>query len=139
MKRVVMILAALAVAGGVNAQSQKAAPPPAGPPVLPYQMRTPMPAGDRLLAGRNGAALFSHHCGYCHLMGGMGTNLLTKQMIAAGQPPQTALLSNRTDLDADYVKSVVRMGKVAMPRISRAEVTDAELDAIAAYLAKAGK
>jgi mono/diheme cytochrome c family protein len=67
----------------------------------------------------------------------MGTNLLTKQRIAAGQPPETALLTNRTDLTADYVKAVVRNGKMAMPRLSRVEVTDAELDAIAAYLAKA--
>ena len=141
MKRVAAVILALMLGSAVYAQSQKAAASaaPAGPPVLPYQMRMPMPARDRLLVGRDGAALFSHHCGYCHLAGGMGTNLLTKQMIAAGQPPQMALLANRTDLDADYVKSVVRMGKVAMPRISRAEVTDAELDAIAAYLARAGQ
>lgn len=110
--------------------------PPAPPP---YQMRAEMPAGDRLAAGRDGAALFSNRCGACHLAGGMGTNLLTKQRVMAGEPPETGLLEKRTDLTADYVKSVVRMGKVAMPRLSRTEVTDAELDAIAAYLGKAGQ
>ena len=57
----------------------------------------------------------------------------------AGEPPEKGLLANRTDLTADYVKSVVRMGKVAMPRLTRVDVTDAELDAIAAYLAKEKK
>ena len=46
------------------------------------------------------------------------------------------LLANRDDLTADYVKSVVRMGKNAMPRQTRVDVTDAELDKIAAYLGK---
>ena len=85
----------------------------------------------------DGEALFSNRCGSCHLAGGMGTNLLTKQQMMAGQPPEKGLLTNRTDLTADYVKTVVRQGKVAMPRLSRTEVTDAELDAIAAYLSKA--
>ena len=106
------------------------------PPLPPYQMRAEAPKGDRLAARTDGAELFSNHCGYCHLAGGMGTNLLTKQRMMAGQPPETGLLVNRTDLTADYVKSVVRMGKVAMPRLTKVDVTDAELDAIATYLSK---
>jgi hypothetical protein len=62
--------------------------------------------------------------------------LLTKQRMMAGEPPEKGLLVNRTDLTMDYVTSVVRMGKVAMPRLTRVDVTDAELQAIAAYLAK---
>ena len=109
-----------------------------GPPPMPvYQMRDEAPSGDRLAASRDGAALFSNRCGACHLPGSMGTNLLMKQRIAADQPPETALLAKRTDLTADYVKAVVRNGKMAMPRLSRVEVTDAELNAIAAYLSKA--
>jgi mono/diheme cytochrome c family protein len=100
-------------------------------------MRAALPAGDRLAVQSDGEALFSNRCGSCHLAGGMGTNLLTKQQMMAGQPPEKGLLTNRTDLTADYVKTVVRQGKVAMPRLSRTEVTDAELDAIAAYLSKA--
>jgi mono/diheme cytochrome c family protein len=120
-------------------QSDDSKAPPAGgpPPIPPYQMRALLPAGDRLASGGDGEALFSNRCGSCHLAGGMGTNLLTKQRMMAGEPPENGLLANRKDLSADYVKSVVRMGKVAMPRLSRTEVTDAELDAIALYLAKA--
>jgi hypothetical protein len=57
----------------------------------------------------------------------------------AGEPPEKGLLANRQDLTADYVRAVVRQGKVAMPRLSRTDVTDAELTAIATYLGKADK
>jgi mono/diheme cytochrome c family protein len=115
--------------------------PPGGgpPPPPPYQTRAELPGGDRLAGGKNGEALFSNRCGACHLAGGMGTNLLTKQRMMAGEPPESAMLANRKDLTIAYVKTVVRQGKMAMPRLSRAEVTDAELDAIARYLGKAGE
>lgn len=109
------------------------------PPLPPYQMRDPMPAGDRFAAGRDGQKLFTNRCGACHLPFGMGTNLLTKQRVALGEPPEKGLLANRTDLTVDYVKSVVRQGKMAMPRQTRVDITDAELDSVAAYLAKADK
>ena len=101
-------------------------------------MRAALPAGDRLAGGKDGAALFSNLCGACHLAGGMGTNLLTKQRMMLGEPPEKGLLANRTDLTQTYVKIVVRHGKLAMPSLTRVEVTDAELDAIAKYLGKAG-
>jgi mono/diheme cytochrome c family protein len=110
--------------------------PPPGPP--PYQMRALLPAGDRLVGGKDGAALFSNRCGACHLLGGMGTNMLTKQRVMIGEPPENGLLANRQDLTQTYVKVIVRLGKQAMPRLSRVEVTDAELKAIATYLGKAG-
>ncbi len=125
---------------GAEKTSQAVATGEAGPPRPPlYIMRAEMPSGNRLASGRNGEALFSNRCGACHLGGGMGTNLLTKQRMMAGEPPETGLLANRTDLTAEYVKAVVRQGKVAMPRLSRTEVTDAELAAIASWLGKADK
>ncbi|HWU04446.1 MAG TPA: cytochrome c [Novosphingobium sp.] len=119
------------------AAADDASKAPGGVPQLPpYQLRAEMPAGNRLLAGRSGEAVFSHQCGYCHLAGGMGTNLLTRQQIMAQQPPETALLANRTDLTADYIKAVVRNGKGAMPAQTRVDLTDAELDSVAAYLTR---
>ncbi|WP_408590693.1 c-type cytochrome [Novosphingobium sp.] len=106
------------------------------PPLPPYQMRAPAPAGDRLAVDRDGKALFENHCGYCHLTFGMGTNLLMKQRLAIGAAPQSALLANRDDLTADYVKGVVRMGKGAMPQQTRVDLTDAELASVAAYLGR---
>ena len=66
----------------------------------------------------------------------MGTNLVTKQRLALGEPPEKGLLTNRDDLTADYVKQVVRQGKNAMPQQTKVDLTDAELDAVAAYLGK---
>ncbi len=137
MKRAAIVLLALAACQQSEAPPKDAAK--GGPPPLPlYQTRTAAPEGDRLAGGGGGAALFSNRCGACHLVGGMGTNLLTKQRIAAGETPDKGLLANRTDLTAGYVTAVVRNGKMAMPRQTRVDVTDAELQAIATYLGKAG-
>lgn len=139
MKRL-SVVAAMALLAACSQQDQApAAPAQAGkgpPPPPPYQMRPEAPGGNRL-AGGDGKTLFEYHCGYCHLTGGMGTNLLTKQRMAAGEPPEKGLLANRTDLTADYVKQVVRMGKNAMPPQTKVDLTDAELDAVASYLGKA--
>jgi mono/diheme cytochrome c family protein len=147
MKRVLLLIGllaapvcSLAAPPPTDAAKGSAGVPAAGgpPPIPPYQMRAPLPAGDRLAGGKDGAALFSNLCGACHLAGGMGTNLLTKQRMAAGEPPESGLLANRKDLTQTYVKVIVRRGKLAMPRLTRVEVTDAELDSIAKYLGKAG-
>lgn len=136
------LVAALALAGcqvvDKDDQAANAAGAPAGgpPPPPPHQTRAQMADGDRLKTAMAGADLFSNRCGACHLDWGMGTNLITKQQLALGRPPTMGLLVNRDDLTADYVKSVVRMGKGAMPRQTRVDVTDAELDKIAAYLGK---
>ena len=50
--------------------------------------------------------------------------------------PATALLANRDDLTSAYVHAVVRMGKGAMPPQTRVDITNAELDSVAAYLAR---
>ena len=137
MKRAALI--ALLLLSACNTSSPTPDAAKGGPPPLPpYQVRAEAPTGDRLASGGDGEKLYSTHCGYCHLPGGMGTNLLTKQRMALGEPPENGLLTNRKDLTASYVKSVVRNGKMAMPRQTRVDVTDAELDAIAAYLGKAG-
>jgi mono/diheme cytochrome c family protein len=101
-------------------------------------MRAMPPAADRKNGEKDGRALFSNLCGACHLAGGMGTNLLTKERVAAGESPESGLLANRKDLTVDFIKAVVRRGKLAMPRLTRVDVTDAELDAIAHYLGKSG-
>jgi mono/diheme cytochrome c family protein len=137
----VALFACLAAVAKCACADAPAANRPAGgpPPIPPYQMRAQLPPGDRLTGGKDGAAVFSNRCGACHLAGGMGTNMLTKQRMAAGQAPESGLLANRKDLTRTYVKVVVRQGKLAMPRLTRVEVTDAELDAVASYLGKAGE
>jgi mono/diheme cytochrome c family protein len=73
--------------------------------------------------------LFNTHCGICHLEMGPGTLTLGQRL---GQ--SRALLTKRHDLTADYVKYVVRNGVGSMPPQTRVDLTDAELDNIAAYL-----
>ncbi len=132
----------LATAGcKVSTPTNEAAAPASGPaggppPPPPHQMRAELAQGDRLKSQMDGKDLFSNRCGTCHLTGGMGTNLITKQQMAAGQPPEKGLLANRDDLTADYVKAIARAGKNAMPRQTRVDVTDAELEKIAVYLGK---
>lgn len=139
MKRIVALAALIFAAGSPSGAAPQDGAKSGPPPMMLYQMREPLPKGDRLAAGKDGAVLFSNQCGSCHLAGGMGTNLLTKQRMLIGEPPEKGQLVNRTDLTRSYVKYVVRNGKMAMPRLSRVEVTDAELAAIAGYLGKAGE
>ena len=138
----IAIVAALALTGckvvdtDNQAQANQAGAPAGPPPPPPHQMRAQMASGDRLNSAMSGEDLFSNRCGTCHLAWGMGTNLITNQQVAQGRPPSMGLLTNRDDLTADYVKSVARMGKGAMPRQTRVDVTDAELAKIATYLGK---
>jgi len=76
-------------------------------------------------------ALFVEKCAMCHRQFGMGTALLMRR-VEKGQE----FLEKRPDLTADAVKQAVRVGIGNMPRIGRAEVSDAELDTIAKYLSK---
>lgn len=122
-----LILGALALSAAFAVPGQAQLPP--------HQMRAQVDNSNRLKPGSEGAALFSQRCGGCHLAFGMGTNLITARHAAAGQKP-VGLLTERDDLAADYVKAVARQGKGAMPRQTRVDITDAELDKVAAFLGK---
>ena len=109
------VIAALLLAGGAAIAQ---GPPPAPKPTT--------------LASRPGAAggeaLYVEHCISCHGPNGMGTGLL-------GRRVQPALLEVRDNLPAAYVVVAARQGIGNMPAIPRGEVNDAELKAIADYLA----
>jgi cytochrome c553 len=79
-------------------------------------------------------ALFVEKCSMCHRQMGMGTVILARRM-----DPKLAMLETRSDLTAAMITSVARQGIGNMPRISRAEVSDAQLSRIAAYLTKGAK
>lgn len=80
-------------------------------------------------AASPGEALFLARCGLCHLERGTGTIMLGRRL-----GPDHALLAERTDLRAEYVRAIVRAGVNSMPALTRVEVDDADLDAIASYL-----
>jgi mono/diheme cytochrome c family protein len=76
----------------------------------------------------DGRALFHEKCAMCHGPNGMGTLLL-------GRRVQPAELTQRNNLTADQVFTLARLGVGNMPAISRGEVSDAQLKAIASYVA----
>lgn len=82
-------------------------------------------------AAPDGKTLFTRHCGVCHLPGGTGTFMLERRL-----GKEQALLDERANLAAPYVVTIARNGIMSMPRFTRAELTDAELAAIAAYLTR---
>jgi len=79
-------------------------------------------------AAPDGHALFRVRCGMCHGASGMGTNLLARRT-------KPAELAKRTDLQADFVVQAARTGIGNMPPITRGDVSDTELSAIAHWLA----
>lgn len=79
-------------------------------------------------------ALFVEKCGMCHRQMGMGTVILARRM-----DPAKAMLEKRSDLTTAYVIASVRNGIGNMPRISRGEVSDPQLNVIAQYLAKVSR
>lgn len=75
--------------------------------------------------------LFDAHCGICHLKDGYATSIL-----AARLGSKRALLAERSDLDTNGIRSVVRGGMLPTPPQTRVDLTDAELDRIIAYLTR---
>ena len=64
--------------------------------------------------------------------------MITAPALAArGQKP--AVLEERTDLTVPAIKTFVRHGVLFMPMFRKTEVSDADLDAIAAYLTRNNK
>jgi len=86
----------------------------------------PAPSAALLAQGQQA---FAHRCGMCHREGGTGTFILARRLGA-----DSSLLEKRTDLRPEYIRYVVRWGLVNMPRISRVELPNADMDALVAYL-----
>lgn len=81
-----------------------------------------------------GEAVFDHWCAPCHDPGPghPGTQGLQIKYRGTEIP---APLEERTDLTPPVVASFVRQGVLSMAPFRKTEITDAELDALAAYLA----
>ncbi len=103
-----MILAGagLALGAGVTAEAQDA-----GAPRSPEQ-------------------IFAAKCVYCHDARGWGTRSLARRT-----PEGQAQLLDREVLPEVLVRYAVRRGVGSMPQFTPTEISDAELDALAAWLA----
>jgi len=87
-----------------------------------------------------GRALYEHWCAPCHGpgIGNNGAQHLpgTDALRVKYRGALPALLTERTDMSTDLVKTYVRQGITVMPFFRKTEIDDAELDAIAAYLTR---
>jgi mono/diheme cytochrome c family protein len=87
---------------------------------------------------QHGKAVFDLWCGSCHKPLGpyvssvAGTSVLERKY--KGTKP--AALEERTDLDAATVKTFVRHGVKFMPFFRKTEISDIDLDDLAAYLSR---
>jgi mono/diheme cytochrome c family protein len=94
-------------------------------------------------AVQRGAAKFQHSCAPCHGPGpgddgrAMLPGTAALQIKYNGTVP--AVLEARTGLTADVLKVFLRQGSWSMPPFRPTEVTDAEIEDIAAYLAESSK
>jgi len=78
-----------------------------------------------------GRKLFHATCIYCHGEKVWGTFTLERRM-----GKDHALLEKRDDLVGTYVKTVIRAGLGSMPPYRRTELSDTDVEAIAAYLTR---
>ncbi len=81
-----------------------------------------------------GKQVYQYWCWNCH---GEGVGKPGTQALAAkykGSKP--AILDQRTDLTPNVTKIFVRRGVSIMPFFRKTEISDAQLDALAAYLAR---
>jgi len=79
-----------------------------------------------------GKAVYEHWCAPCHAAGPGHPGTQSLQLKYNGQLP--AVLLERTDLPAETIKTFVREGILLMAPFRKTEITDAELDDLAAYL-----
>ena len=77
---------------------------------------------------------YQYSCAICHGRGAGNPGTVALQAKYAGKSP--ALLEDRIDLTAGSVRFFVRRGVSIMPFFRKTEVSDADLDAIAAYLTR---
>lgn len=80
---------------------------------------------------------YEKFCSACHGEGVGRPGTLALQAKYKGAEP--ALLEKRTDLTPQLIKMYVRNGITVMPTFRKTEISDADLDAIAAYLTRNNK
>jgi mono/diheme cytochrome c family protein len=77
---------------------------------------------------------YQKYCSACHGQGVGRPGTMALQAKYKGSVP--ALLEKRTDLTSQLIKMYVRNGLSVMPNFRKTEISDAELDRIAAYLTR---
>ena len=80
-----------------------------------------------------GREVFEHWCAPCHAPGPRHPGTQALEVLYKGAKP--AALEERTDLVPELTRTFVRSGVSIMPPFRKTEISDADLAALAAYLA----
>lgn len=80
-----------------------------------------------------GEEVFRYWCAPCHAPGARHPGTQALDALYKGAKP--GALEERTDLVPELTRSFVRTGVSVMPPFRKTEISDADLDALAAYLA----
>ena len=130
--RIVMLGLVVSLSSGCSEDS--ATEEGAGPTIAPSPTVATEQDGGTVVR-RTGEEIYNLQCKACHDSGpGHPATLL----LAEKYGEEKAVIKGREDLTVDYIKSIVRNGLLEMPPFRPTEITDAELDTIAAYIKKAG-
>ena len=86
-------------------------------------------------AAQRGHEVFQKWCAPCHASGPGHPGTTALEALYKGAKP--AALEERTDLTPEVVKYFVRTGVSVMPFFRKTEISDQDLEALAAYLAHA--
>jgi len=121
---IVLPLAALLLPG---------APPLLAPGVIVAAQNSAAPGGNRADLDR-GKAVYDQWCGACHDPGPRHPGTQALDALYKGKKP--GALEERTDLLPKLTETFVRKGVSVMPPFRKTEITDADLAALAAYLAR---
>lgn len=102
--------------------------------VVPAQTPSPAARPSDAIA-REGGDVFSRRCEACHAEGREHPGAMRLEI---DRGKDRAVLLTRNDLNAEYVKVIVRNGYLSMPPFRAAEISDTELDALGAYVSQRG-
>ena len=80
-----------------------------------------------------GSEVFQNWCAPCHAPGARHPGTQALDALYKGAKP--AALEQRTDLVPELTRAFVRTGVSVMPPFRKTEISDADLEALAAYLA----
>jgi len=91
-------------------------------------------AAEEGAASAAGRLVYERWCAACHDPGieHPGTNALTTKY----QGVKSGVILEWNDLSPELVRHLVRTGMSVMPHFRKTEISDAELDALAAYLSR---
>jgi mono/diheme cytochrome c family protein len=89
--------------------------------------------GQESAVERRGNEVFQYWCAACHAPGPRHPGTQALDILYKGAKP--GALEERTDLTPELTSTFVRTGVSVMPPFRKTEISDADLAALAAYLA----